>query len=86
LICAAASEEADTSVAWASWALVRIDAAAPVPTAARVASTSADVSFNCVPTSEETVSSACCAVRAPVWMVSAVLTTRLVSERSASST
>ena len=34
----------------------------------------------------ETVSSACCAVRAPVWMVSLVLTTRLVSERSASST
>ena len=32
------------------------------------------------------VSSACCAARAPVWMVSVVLTTRLVSERSASST
>ena len=38
------------------------------------------------PTSAETVSSDCCAVRAPVWMVSLVLTTRLVSERSASST
>ena len=39
-----------------------------------------------LPTSADTLSSACCAVRAPVWMVSLVLTTRLVSERSASST
>ena len=70
LICEAASEEAETSVVWASRALVRIEPAAPVPTAVRAASTSADVSFSCAPTSEETVSSACCAVRAPVWMVS----------------
>ena len=42
--------------------------------------------LSCAPTSEETVSSDCCAARAPVWMVSLVLTTRLVSERSASST
>ena len=60
--------------------------AAPVPTAVRAASTSAEVSFSWAPTSEETVSSDCCAARAPVWMVSLVLTTRLVSERSASST
>ena len=86
LIWEAASEEADTSVVWASRELVRIEFAAPVPTAVREASTSADVSLSWAPTSEETVSSACCAARAPVWMVSDVLTTRLVSERSASST
>ena len=86
LIWEAASDEAATSVVCASRALVRIEFAAPVPTAVRAVSTSADVSFSCAPTSEETVSSACCAVRAPVWMVSLVLTTRLVSERSASST
>ena len=86
LIWRAASDEADTRVDCASRALVRIESAAPVPTAVRAASTSAEVSFNCAPTSEETVSSDCCAVRAPVWMVSLVLTTRLVSERSASST
>ena len=60
--------------------------AAPVPTAVRARSTSDEVSFSWAPTSEETVSSDCCAARAPVWMVSLVLTTRLVSERSASST
>ena len=73
-------------MACASRALVRIELAAPVPTAVRARSTSEDVSFICAPTSEETFSSDCCAVRAPVWMVSLVLTTRLVSERSASST
>ena len=78
--------EAVTRVACASRALVRIEFAAPVPTAVRARSTSAEVSFNCAPTSEETVSNDCCAARAPVWMVSLVLTTRLVSERSASST
>ena len=73
-------------MACASRALVRIEFAAPVPTAVRARSTSAEVSFSWAPTSEETVSSDCCAARAPVWMVSLVLTTRLVSERSASST
>ena len=82
----AASAEAVTRVDCASRALVRIEFAAPVPTAVRARSTSAEVSFNCAPTSEETESSDCCAARAPVWMVSLVLTTRLVSERSASST
>ena len=86
LIWLAASPDAETSVACASRALVRIELAAPVPTAVRARSTSDEVIFNCAPTSEETVSSDCCAVRAPVWMVSLVLTTRLVSERSASST
>ena len=86
LICEAASEEVDISVVWASRALLRIEFAAPVPTEVREASTSAEVSRNWAPTSDETVSRACCAVRAPVWMVSVVLTTRFVSERSASST
>ena len=86
LICPAASVEADTSVVCASRALVRIELAAPVPTAVRARSTSPEVSCSCAPTSDETVSSDCCAARAPVWMVSLVLTTRLVSERSASST
>ena len=86
LIWSAASAEADTSVDCASRALVRIELAAPVPTAVSARSTSAEVSLSWAPTSEETVSSDCCAVRAPVWMVSLVLTTRLVSERSASST
>ena len=86
LIWPAASEEADTSVACASRAEVRIELAAPVPTAVSAVSTSAEVSLNWAPTSVDTVSSACCAARAPVWMVSQVLTTRLVSERSASST
>ncbi len=62
----AASLEAVTSVAWASRALVRIEFAAPVPTAVRARSTSAEVSFSCAPTSEETVSNDCCAARAPV--------------------
>ncbi|MGY3419857.1 hypothetical protein ACVWZW_000332 [Bradyrhizobium sp. F1.13.4] len=56
------------------------------PTAVSARSTSAEVILSWALTSEETVISDCCAVRAPVWMVSLVLTTRLVSERSASST
>ncbi len=75
-----------TSVVCASRAEVRIEPAAPLPTAVSEASTSEEVSLSWAPTSEETPSSACCAARAPVWMVSEVLTTRLVSERSASST
>jgi hypothetical protein len=64
LICIAASEEADTSVVWASRELVRIEFAAPVPTAVSDASTSAEVSLSWAPTSEETVNSACWAARA----------------------
>ena len=86
LIWSAASPDAETRVTWASRALVRTELAAPVPTAVRARSTSADVCFNCEPTSVDTVSRACCAARAPVWMVSLVLTTSVVSERSASST
>jgi len=66
LIWVAASAEAVTNVACASRALVTIEFAAPVPTAVSERSTSAEVSFSCAPTSEETESSDYCAARAPV--------------------
>lgn len=59
LIWLEASPDAATSVDCASRALVRIEFAAPVPTAVSACSTSAEVILSWALTSEETVSSDC---------------------------
>lgn len=60
--------------------------AAVDPTVPTSCSTSVEACLSCVVRSAETDSKDCCVVRALLWMVSLVLSMRLVSEFSASST